>query len=81
MNWQNPEERARLLERVGPTVYRRLQVIAWNTANLEQVNGYQLRQIGGLVAVVGTRRAYRTAQEARRFADSLPSGELAGGAA
>lgn len=72
MNWLDASARAHLLERVGPTVYRRMQSAAWDRANIATVNGYTLRQIGGLVSIVEAGRAFTTEAQARRVAAAMP---------
>jgi hypothetical protein len=75
VNWRDPEARAALLEQVGPTEYRRLHAQSVDRSTVGYANGYRLVQVGELVAVDGTRRAFRSEDQARTYADRQPPAE------
>lgn len=76
MNWDSPEERFRLADRVGPEEYNRQHAAHLAASVLETVNGYPLRPVacrfGRLIAVGGTNAAFSDLDSARRHAESLP---------
>lgn len=80
MDWDDPAARARLIDRVGPAEYERLQAEHWKATTVATVNGYAIRPVqsrfGQLFAVHGTRTAYRTMREAQAYAESLPAREV-----
>jgi hypothetical protein len=74
MNWNDPQARAALIKRVGVAEYNRRHTAHWQQSIEATVNGYDIRIVGQLHAVAGTRRAFSTLEEAATFAASLPSG-------
>ena len=73
MNWNDPEQRLALIERVGSDEYSRLHREEMQRQTIRTVNGYPLRYVstrfGRLVAVDGTGRAFRKLDEAVAFAE------------
>jgi hypothetical protein len=76
LDWDSPEERAQLIERVGVTEYNRLLKRHLKKSVVSKVNGYNIRavftQFGRLFYVVGTDHAFSTQEEAEAFARSRP---------
>jgi hypothetical protein len=76
MDWNDPEERAALIERVGPQRYNALQARELNAATIVRVNGFAIREVGSqfgrLFAVDGTNSAFKTLAEAKAFAEKQP---------
>lgn len=68
MNWDNAEERARLIESVGPEEYNRKFA-----AHLKQTTVGGIRRVntrfGLLFAVVGTDKAFSTLKQAEEYRD------------
>lgn len=75
INWDDPVERAGLIERVGPTEYNRLFEEHRAKSVVAVENGYKIRPVpsrfGRLYQVDGTGKAFITLQEARTFAQGL----------
>lgn len=75
MNWNSPQDRARLIHEVGPAEYQRQQAEHWKATTVATVNGYAIRPIstrfGRLFSVMGAARAFRTQAEAEGFARTL----------
>jgi len=76
MDWDNPEDRARLVERVGPIEYERLHMAHVKASTLETVNGYGIRPVRsprfGLIYMVdGAGAGFSTIEKARKHAASL----------
>lgn len=74
MDWDNPAERAALIERVGPAEYNR-QIAAHHAASrIETVNGHGIRPVGSrfgrLFFVEGLNTGYTTLEQARAAAAS-----------
>lgn len=71
-DFDTPEGRAALIERVGPEEYNRLHAQHRARSTLDTVNGHAIRRVGSqfgpLYAVGGTGHAFRTMDEARDFA-------------
>ena len=76
MNWNDPAERAALIERVGANEYNRLMSEHIAASTIETVNGYGIRPVtsrfGNFFAVDGTGYAARSLEEARRIALRQP---------
>ena len=78
MNWDSPEERYALTQRVGITEYNRLfqEHVKESTAAI--VNGYRIRPVGSrfgrLYQVDGAGVAYLKLDEAKAAAAALPPG-------
>lgn len=72
MNWDNPEDRAALIERVGVEEYNRLHAEHRKASVVATVNGHDIRPVGsrfGRLFMVGdTGRAFSTQPEAEAFA-------------
>ena len=81
MNWDDPIQRAELINRVGPTEYNRLIQKHFEDSTVAIVNGYRIRpvssQFGRLYLVSGTNGAFRKLEEAKKFAASRAPGKLA----
>ena len=77
MDWNNPEDRAALADRVGPTAYNAAHAAHVAATTVETVNGYGIRPVstrfGRLFAVDGTADAYTTLEAARTHAAGLPT--------
>lgn len=75
IDWNDPEERLKLLESVGGPEYHRLMNEHREKTIIEVVNGYNLRweqsRFGLLCGVEGTYKAFRTIELAREYALSL----------
>lgn len=76
MNWDRPEERAELIERVGPAEYNRLHAEHLAATVIKTVNGYPLRythsRFGRLIMVGGANVAFTTLEAAELHASGLP---------
>lgn len=76
MNWDNPEERLALIERVGAEEYNRLIQAYHEESTVARVGGHALRPVGsrfGQLFLVGdTGKAFRTQAEAEVFAAANP---------
>ena len=72
MNWDDPIQRAELINRVGPTEYNRLIQKHFEASTVAIVNGYRIRPVGSrfgrLYLVSGTNGAFRELEEAKKFA-------------
>jgi hypothetical protein len=78
MDWNDPEARAHLIDRVGAEEYNR-QFAAHRAASvIATVNGYHIRPVGSrfgrLFQVGDTGTAFRTLDEAKAFANKEPHG-------
>ncbi len=77
MNWDSPEERLALLERIGADAYNRALAEHELASTIETVNGYHLRAVnsrfGPLVAVAGTGHSFADIERARDFARTRPA--------
>tara|TARA_R110000868_G_scaffold145660_2_gene365988 strand:- start:2102 stop:2338 length:237 start_codon:yes stop_codon:yes gene_type:complete len=77
MNWNSPEERLALVERVGVKEYNKQhrQNMEWSV--LETINGHSIRQVatrfGRLFSVGATGKAFQTFEAARLFAEAESS--------
>lgn len=77
MNWDDPAQRYALIDRVGPAEYNRLMQQHLEDSVLETVAGHAIRPVGSrfgrLFMVGGTGTAFRTLDEARKFATDNPA--------
>jgi hypothetical protein len=78
MNWDDPAERAALIERVGIDEYNRLHAEHIAQSVVSTVNGYPIRPVsargvGRLFAVGGTESAFMTLAQAEAFAREQPT--------
>jgi len=77
MKWDDPAQRAALIERVGADEYNRLLMAEHEKRRsvLVTVNGHDIRRVetrfGTLYAVEGTKRAFASRQQAEDFARLL----------
>lgn len=76
MDWDDPAERFRLADRVGPDEYNRLFQEHMKASVVANVNGYDIRPIGsrfGRVFMVdGTNTGYLKQADAEAFAAKQP---------
>ena len=81
MDWNNPEARLALLERVDANEYNRLHSEKMKADTVETVNGHAIHKVqsgfGQLFAVGATNRAFKTMEEARAFAGATKPGVAA----
>ncbi len=82
MNWDDPTERFHLIEMVGHSEYNRRLQQHLEGSIIELCNGYALRTVnsnryGRLVCIDGTKIAYSTVEQARKYATELPPGPRA----
>ena len=74
MNWNDPAERARLIDRVGPQEYERLFAEHRKASTMKTVNGHAIRPVqtrfGRLYAVGNTGKAFDTMPQAVAFAET-----------
>lgn len=72
MNWDDPVERAALIERVGPQEYNRQILQHHEDSAVANVNGHRIRPVGTrwgrLFQVDGTNKAFAHLSEAIAFA-------------
>lgn len=77
MNWDAPEDRAALIEAVGPQEYNR-RFLEHVRATSTLTNGYRIRAIntrfGRLFQVMGCDVAFREQEEAEAYANQQPKG-------
>jgi hypothetical protein len=75
MNWDDPAERASLIERVGIERYNRLFEAHRQASIVATVNGHDIRPVssrfGRLYMVDGTGQAFATLDQAEAFARGL----------
>jgi len=80
INWDDPEERLALIERVGPEEYNRLYREQMERETVATINGFPIRHIntrfGRLFSVDGTGKAFATLGEANAFAEQQPAPNL-----
>jgi len=82
MDWDNPQERLALIERVGIAEYNRLFEAHVAATIVATVNGYSIRTItsgrwGPLFMVMdATGVAFRTVEEAKDHAAQLPPRDI-----
>lgn len=78
IDWNDPAERADLIEEVGPAEYERLQALYFSESVLTNANGYAIvpvpSRFGTLYSVFGTDVAFSTLTRAVAHANSLPPG-------
>lgn len=76
INWDDPESRLRLIERVGPKGYNAAFEAHVKATTLETVGGHAIRPIGTrfgrLFQVGNTGTAFATLEQAKEFAKSKP---------
>jgi hypothetical protein len=76
MDWNDPEARLRLIERVGPTEYNRLLTEHQKKSVVGSCNGYDIRTVGSgfgtLFMVVGTDRAFGNLPDALEHCRTIP---------
>lgn len=81
-NWDDPADRARLIERVGIAEYNRLHAEHVRRSAVACVTGYRIRPVasrfGRLFMVDGTGTAFASQQEAEDFARKRQPGPHAG---
>lgn len=72
INWDDPSERAQLIEEIGPDAYNRALQEHKAQSVIETVAGHQLRRVGSafgpLIAVGDTGRAFKSIEAAREYA-------------
>lgn len=72
MNWDDPQERARLMEQVSTAEYHRLLAEHQKQTVIDTVSGHEIRAVatrwGRLYAVGDTGRAHATIEGARKIA-------------
>lgn len=73
MNWDDPEARARFIERVGPDAYNAAHLQHMRDSTVETVNGHGIRKVRsarfGLIFMVdGTNSGSQTIEGAREIA-------------
>lgn len=77
MDWNDPAARARLIDRVGPAEYERLQKEHFKASTVDTVGGHSIRPVqsrfGRLFAVGQTGRAFSTMDQARTYAQQNPA--------
>lgn len=77
MNWDDPAERFRLIERVGHEEYNRLLAQHHKDSVIENINGHEIRPVasrfGRLFMVGDTGSAFSTIEGAREFARQNPN--------
>jgi hypothetical protein len=76
MNWDDPTDRAALIERVGPDEYNRLIEEHHESSTVARINGYRIRPVGsrfGTVFVIdGAGFGFATQAKAEAHARTLP---------
>jgi hypothetical protein len=79
-DFDNAQDRAALIERVGVDEYKRLFQAHLRASVVKTVNGYDIRPVqtmfGRLYAVQGTKQAFSTMEKAEQFARSIASIEI-----
>ena len=80
MNWDDPESRAALIERVGASTYNRMFEEYRKATTIAVINGYSIRPVhsarfGRIYMVEGTGTGFHTAQEAINHANTLQPAE------
>jgi type IV secretory pathway protease TraF len=72
MDWNDPTQRAALIDRIGVDAYNRAQTQHFADSTVETVNGHAIRIVGsrfGRVYMVdGTGRGHATLEGARKIA-------------
>jgi hypothetical protein len=78
IDWDDPEQRARLVERVGPVEYERLLRKHFTNSTVTVVNGHRIRPVmsrfGRLYQIGKTRYAMDTLEAAMKRAAELQPG-------
>jgi acyl dehydratase len=76
IDWDDPEARARLIERIGGEAYNRAFEEHLRASVVEIAGGHGLRWVGSrfgrLVLIGDTGRAFATLAEARSWAEANP---------
>lgn len=76
MNWDDPAERAALIERTGPEEYNRMFKKHLEDSTLKTVAGHAIRPVntrfGKLFSVGGTGLAFLDQQQAEEYAKEHP---------
>lgn len=76
MNWNDPDERFDLIQRVGIKEYNRLLVEHHKKSVVGSCNGYDIRTVGSgfgtLFMVVGTDRAFGNLPDALEHCRTIP---------
>jgi hypothetical protein len=77
MDWDDPAERFRLADRVGPDEYNRLFAEHMRASVVATVNGYDIRPVmsqrfGRIFMVDGTDTGYPGLEQAKDFASRQP---------
>lgn len=77
INWDDPEARAELLQRIGPKAFNEAHEANRKASVIEVCNGHELRPVatsfGRLISVGKTLKAFSTIEAARDFANSTPA--------
>jgi len=78
-DWNDPEDRARLIESIGAEAYNRVfermrRQIVVSTVNGHAIFPVQHTRFGRLFQVNNTDRAFSTQAEAEAFANEIPKG-------
>lgn len=75
MNWDDPVQRAALIESVGPEEYNRQFEKHREDSTVARINGHRIMPVGTafgrLFMVEGTGSAFHTQEEAEAFAASV----------
>jgi len=79
MNWDDPQDRARLIEQIGIAAYNEAMEMHRAESTVETVNGYPIRPVrssrfGRLFLVDGANMAFPTLDAAREHAAGLAPG-------
>lgn len=74
INWDDPVERAHLIERIGVEAYNEAARAHQAASVIATVNGYPIRPVaspfGRLFAVDGAGRAFKTLDAAKTYAEA-----------
>jgi hypothetical protein len=77
MDWDSPEARYELIQRVGITEYNRLILEHHEKSTVATVNGYRIRPVGTrfgrLFMIDGAAVAFQTLEQATAHAATLPT--------
>lgn len=77
MNWDNPSDRAALIERVGPAEYNRQFLAHIEASTVSRAGGHRIvpvnTRFGRLFSVHGTGNAFGKLEEAEAYATRNPA--------
>lgn len=77
INWDDPEARAGLLQRIGPKAFNEAHEANRKASVIEVCAGHDLRPVstsfGRLIAVGSTLMAFATLEQARAYATENPA--------